>query len=872
VSLVTGDMFRCARQPGDPVADLTAGGGPPPRCATTITFGLVEAIGCLEVDPFPPARAGGRSSGRLVLEAALGSAIGPYRTAVKAMHRVRTSNARAAQLPFLDAFSSYQDLLNRASEQLSRSQDAYWPHSTRETVRINGLDFIPRNGSTIWLVPARGLVYSDDAEVKLGGIRILSGAISLDVSRARGNVPLGSFDPGSLPLLGGFQGIGQVGVELVDRASRVNFRVKLPPPLSLPGEPVTGTVSAVTNNAVSLRLDDSQLTVPRAYIGPLEIKDLSVRYIRLARGDCEKGECWIGGFRMAFYPGGPTVVAQPPPQEYGIRFEQGKFKSAGASLELGPSTRVLIFPEVYLEALGAGLGVNPTVLRGTAQISALEIVRVKGDAALILATAQEPYTLRDGGYSGGLGPLIGTTFRSTAIALGGGVDLAPVPGFGSIHLGDGFAVYQDDPTYVRAEGGTSVRFIDLAEVSGRIGGEVGPGGFNYGGSVSAAVIVPTWARPVLGSRVKLTNVSAIISSSGAAACAVIPHLSVDTFFFGTIDAGGRVGVGWRYGDTPDLYFADDCDVSLYRANALGSRARAAGPRTFQVKPGTPAFNVRLNGRGGEPRVVLTGPRGERFASSDQKVMKENMMIWELGDEGRTYVGIRHPSPGNWTVTEEPGSPPITAVATAVGHRPARIKARVAGRGARRVLRYKVRSRPGQKVTFVEKGTDTLRVIGRVRGGSGAIRFAPAAGQAGTRTVQARITLDGMPTENLDVARFRTAAPRPPKAPRLRLKHRRSRLALTWTAVPGVRRWAVVVAERRGNKRVFSLPRGNRRLRVGVPATQAGAVAVRGIGPRNLTGRPARGRFRALKRARTRFASPIDVKALARAFAHRKRKR
>ncbi len=848
-------VYTCSRAPEDPVVPIADGGTnpPPATCGKTIFFGLIEATGCLDEwnltgAPFDETQSVGA-------EAFLGGKLNVYRGPNPQSKFIRTIGkhhltARAAQSP-LDIINWINQILS-VVQKVQEQQPSY---VSTKPVRINGLDFVPRNGKSIHLWPRIEQVTSDDAVVKLGAITLLQGKISLDVDpKHHDSIPLGSFDPSKFIPIAGFPEVGQVSASLVSGATRATLRVKLPEPLSLPGEPITGQLSALATNRHSLQLDDSYIVVPHAFIGPLEVKDLSVRYTR-------SDDSWRGSFFMSFYPGGPSITAKPPPREYGINFQHGGFQSAGASFAFG-DLRPQIFPGVFLDEVGVGFGLHPIVLRGTARISALDRVKVGGDVLFVLASPKESYTIRDGGRSGGLTPLLGTRLTGTAIALGGTVSLEPLPVVKRISLGNGFAVYQVDPLYIHAGGGTSVDLLGIGVIEGTFDGEISSKGFSYSGHTFIGIKVPTWARPLLGSRVGWHG-DGIISSAGIGGCTVIPHIGADFGFF-SVDAGGRVGIGWRYHGTPDIFLADNCDIGRYRVMVRPSQVHRSAVHTFHVAKGQRALNVRLDGSGGEPRVDVKGPNGETFTSAEHHILKDKMMLWEIGDSGRTYFAVRDPSPGTWTVTEEAGSPPITSVATADALPPARVAARVTGRGAHRVLHYRLRDRPGQTVTFVEQGRQSFQQLGNAKSTSGVIRFTPADGPAATHTIVARISLDGVPRENLTVARFRYAGPVAPAAPRVRVSHRGSRVSLRWNRVSGVRRWSVTVTERSGLKHSLSLRTSARRASVKVPATQSGTVTVRGIGALNIVGPAGRGRFKATRKETTNFRVPFNVPALRRA--------
>lgn len=85
--------------------------------------------------------------------------------------------------------------------------------------------------------------------------------------------------------------------------------------------------------------------------------------------------------------------------------------------------------------------------------------------------------------------------------------------------------------------------------------------------------------------------------------------------------------------------------------------------------------------------------------------------------------------------------------------PARITAEVTRAGKRRELTWWVVRRPGQRVTFEERGHAGTRVLGSTTGGTGSLRFKPN-GARGVRRIVARVEVDGVERELLTVARFK----------------------------------------------------------------------------------------------------------------------
>ena len=97
-----------------------------------------------------------------------------------------------------------------------------------------------------------------------------------------------------------------------------------------------------------------------------------------------------------------------------------------------------------------------------------------------------------------------------------------------------------------------------------------------------------------------------------------------------------------------------------------------------------------------------------------------------------------------------------------GYARARIKAHVAGHGTARRLTYSVNARPGLSVSFAERSQRTYHLLGRAAGTHGTLRFTPAAGTAGRRTIDAIVSDDGVQREIVAVTSYRPRH-RPPQA-------------------------------------------------------------------------------------------------------------
>lgn len=192
------------------------------------------------------------------------------------------------------------------------------------------------------------------------------------------------------------------------------------------------------------------------------------------------------------------------------------------------------------------------------------------------------------------------------------------------------------------------------------------------------------------------------------------------------------------------------------------------------------------------------------------------------------IGLVDPKPGTYTIEPLPGSPTIAKLTEAQDPPAARVKASISGQGARRMLAYDVAPRPGQRVTFVEKGQGGSRTIGTAgRGrGRGRLAFSPAPG-SDRRTVEAQFELAGVPAERLTVARFAPPSARLGRPGRLLVRRAGDRLRVSWLPVSGATSYTVLTTLATGAQRAKTTRRNSATIRPVTP-TSRGLVAVRAV--------------------------------------------
>jgi hypothetical protein len=199
-----------------------------------------------------------------------------------------------------------------------------------------------------------------------------------------------------------------------------------------------------------------------------------------------------------------------------------------------------------------------------------------------------------------------------------------------------------------------------------------------------------------------------------------------------------------------------------------------------------------------------------------------------------------PSGGQWRVIVEDGSSPITSLKVAHALDAPKIDAKLAGRPYERSLRFAVEQRPGQVVSFIERGASTSGEIGTAYAAKGELPFVPAGGAAETREIVAVVEQDGMVSEQRVVARYRApGAQQPGMVQRLRsqrLNHNGLRVA--FKKAPRGDRHVVTVALSDGRRIVRQVDGRSLTLR-GIERRTRAKVGVRAVSESGVLGRTAR---------------------------------
>jgi hypothetical protein len=629
---------------------------------------------------------------------------------------------------------------------------------------------------------------SSSASVEVAGLKFgaSKNGFSMDLNPKLSDIPLGDLPkPPKLPSIGGFELTGDWHIDLQKRVATITASLKLPNWITTAGVSV--------QNSVTLKATPDRLILQDVSIGPISVNigSLGVQNFKISYDDSQ--DEWTGQGKACVLP--QACLDMVPPNGE-IKIKHGQLEFAGASLDF-PLPGIPLFPGVNLERIGFGFGLDPTRMTGNGRISVVRLVKLDGRMVIAFPSDRTPFFLKADEVGGGFPTrLYGTAFTRPTIGATAAV-IVSIPEIGDLELGHGYFLYQY-PSYVSVGGGISQTLFDFLRFSGDINGEsnFNEGTINLHGDIQGCVNIDGWR--CAGAVANISH--APNSGGGAGAC-----LSI-----GPVNIGG--GVQWAHPTDPIIWPFDGCKWSRFAVKVSTSSASSAAVttrQTIKVVRGARSPAIQLFGQGAAPLVRVTGPGGQQLDSSAQGLALSpggqiRIIGFRSAQESLTVVGLEHARPGIYTVTALPGSVPFIKVARATDLPAARARASVSGSGLRRILHYKVLSRPGQEVNFYDVAEGgSAKLIGRVRGGgSGALRFSPAPGRH-RRQVVAQFVLQGLGAERLTVASFKPPAPRLGRPPRLRLHRHGRTLTVSWRRVAGAAGYEVAITSRTGLQRFIS---------------------------------------------------------------------
>lgn len=649
---------------------------------------------------------------------------------------------------------------------------------TTGPINLNGLQIVPDAGVKILIDPrAHTLDTTGSVSVELSGggigpITLWHGELHVQLPNAGAGQTLFSFDTSRFGVdLLGFGVRGRVDVILGADNVRVPIALALPPVLG----DIRGQTELVADGKRGLHVDSLHVHVGNVFVGPLLIDYFDLDY-------SGAGDVWRGAAGLHFPPPGLGGALKAE-----VEFDMGRYKHGAISYE-PPPPGIVIGPFVYLTKIGGELDLDPTHIAALATVGAgaavngVSPVSVDGRFDMTFPPKPKPLDFK----------MSGTV---KVLFLG---------------LADGFLNFQADG-YAAFGGhaGLDLSVLSLdANVNGFVDGSKGAFGADAKAQMCVDLKFGPFSFPCVAGELALNN-------NGLAACAEadLPEP------VGRQSAG--IELPWSdvspavlvsppaLAYTIASHLAFPCHTDAYRSppRAATARLAAVGDTTVTVPAGVPTETIALFGDGGPPRVTLRGPRGEAPAQGSATITN--------APAGATFVKLNRPAAGTWTISLEPGSPAVKRLLQSDGYTPARVRARLGGRGRARAIHYSVSGLGhGQSVVFAERGRFGTRLIGRARAARGLLRFAPADARGGRRAVLALVQHGGLVTDTVRVGTYVAPGPlRPARVRGVSLRRRGNSVTASWRGVGGAARYVVRVRGSHGMRRLRVLSARSRKLRV-----------------------------------------------------------
>jgi hypothetical protein len=554
-----------------------------------------------------------------------------------------------------------------------------------------------------------------------------------------------------------------VTIEVAAKKTNISVIVEMPNWLkaSPGGSPITGSVSAASTNADGISLDGAHISIPSAFIGPVQISNLAVDYQASANLAINGGppttytNLWQGSFSVRF-PNLGTIDSQgnPPLTHYGIGFNKTNGFIYGG-VKLTPDPAIPIAQGLYLAKIGADYQQTPFTIRGDAIVNSGPSASPEAAVASIHATALVGFGTQQNKIAiSQILPGDTRQFAHLTVAMAGEVSLV-----NRVALGQGHILYVAP---------------DFFEVGGEVNKSFGP--LSIHASALGQINFTTWDYFVAaGADICLKGLCGggnfVLSSVGIGGC----------FDNGWVNIGGYYK--WN-GDWDVFWHACDVAGPLFvnvQPRKTGKTASVVSPMSVTSALPTLAFAVK--GVGASPHISLVSPSGRTVTLPGTTAVPEpaDVKSFEGDGDNTLYVLVKQPEKGDWRVVPQAGTT-IAGVQRASFLDAPAITASVSAKGRNRTLTWKGSGLSGQTVTFMAKGETTWEQIGTTHAGvaSGRISFAADESDAGPRTIVALIKNGMTVRRSLNIATYQAPGPITPAAPRgVKISRTPNTLTVTW---------------------------------------------------------------------------------------------
>jgi YVTN family beta-propeller protein len=623
---------------------------------------------------------------------------------------------------------------------------------TSGVVTLNGITVTPDPGTTLSLTrggSAPTFASSGGVSVQLGSLPSVHAPAVAWVQGAGALLDMASPLPVVKSLAGLLAKIDFASIDLgSDKGGSAKFTltITLPSDFSdLPEDPSKPAAPAALVEELSLETSNDEgldfsgkVSVPSAYLGEIEIKDLELEYDAVDK-------TFDGSLGVSLSEDSPTIAV---------------------SVSIGPPGPVSVFG-CCLRSLSIGLqDINKPIPDTPLYLQSIGGAVQAGGAATV------PYVT----VTGTAGVSVGPSFEDfpAIVALDGSLSLTLADPWkltvaGKATVGS-FPLVNGKATYTEGEGVSLEGSIDATIEGYGFMAQVTPSTFFQGTTSFNIDALGTVELGLLGS----AQGEVVFSNHGLAACATIKTP------FETYEAGW----GELAGGTVQP-FVGTCNMGPYSSTlteppAMGARTSAAGGAVrLPLTSHAGQRLVAVRGEGAAPELTIRGPHGFALAGGTAASEGRDGLIIPDPNNDTTYVMLKGVAAGVYTVTSS--NTTIASISTADSLPPVSVvvKTRMLPGGKRR-LTYAQRTAPGQQLELFEQGkAGSDRLLLRTSRAHGQLTYTPAVGFGAKRAIRAITLAHGLPRADQTLAPYRVNDS-PPGRVRSLAHHGR---LLTWNSTP-----------------------------------------------------------------------------------------
>jgi hypothetical protein len=540
----------------------------------------------------------------------------------------------------------------------------------------------------------------------------------------------------------------------------------------------TGALEIIVNNESGIELQSMKFEIGEAALKPIfKVKGASFQYYFPSYFEESKADTWQAKGTITF----GEEVAQLKAE---MAFKKGNFRSAAMSLKIKPG--VPIFAGVFLNEIGASLGVEPLEFGGSLGASMAEVLELELEFKFREATEKEL------GFFGGEGRL---SYKENKIAsLSGDVY---TDGYVDAALNVELKLpFGSKEPVLEVRGGLS--FWDEPNAKPTESNPTGEALWQ----VQGEAYVKIWIIEVEG--------QVLVNNKYVAGCAAANGVGLEGHYsFKDSSVGGGFFTFSNCSDQLKEFkikpgtkhsggFVKEESERLPHAHARAASA-AGESETFDLPEGTLGQELRVTAGSGSPILRITGPGGQTYTTPSRPKQISSVpgqFIAAIApDPSQVLILLKHPKGGRWTIEALPGSGPLGKLEAAEDVAPASVRVHVHhGRGRSYGLEYTIAHHiPGTAVRFVERGSDTTHAIGTVKAAHGTVRFTPAEALGRSRKIYAYLLNgEGVEVRELAVGSYTAPAAFRPGRPRVRITRKKNTALVTWGPVPGARGYRIAV--------------------------------------------------------------------------------